>query len=106
MNLNLKLGPLHLSTKPAEILEALRGAKRDYLDPALKLLKEKLNDMIERREAAKRLRLDTEGTPSEECEAVYGGSDFDDAEDVVDAEDAAKDPIDSLEAAAEPDCDD
>ena len=42
MNLNLKLGPLHLSTKPAEIVEALKSAKKDYLDPLLKIIKDKI----------------------------------------------------------------
>ena len=74
MNVNLKLGPLHLSTKPAEIMDALKSAKRDYLDPLLKIVKDKLNEVIERREAAKRERLEATEV-SHEPETV---SDFDD----------------------------
>lgn len=101
MNVNLKLGPLHLSTKPAEIMDALKSAKRDYLDPLLKIVKDKLNEVIERREAAKRERLEATEVPHEP-ETV---SDFDDTEeDDREVTETELDEIERLEAAR--DCED
>ena len=105
MNLNLKLGPLHLSTKPAEIVEALKSAKKDYLDPLLKIIKDKINDAIERRKAEKRSRLEAAEEVVEAADASETIADFDDSEETErEVTETELDEIERLDAAD--DCED
>lgn len=109
MNMNLKLGPLHLSTKPEEIARAIKEAWNSYAVPVGKLIKDKLNDMIEKREAARRARLEEAATDEPALDAeeeVDVQTDFDDAEVTDDEAEGATDPIARLSSAAEPDCED
>mgnify|MGYP000240406264 CR=1 FL=1 len=102
MNMNLKLGPLHFSTKPGEIKDALVGFYNEYLAPTGRLIKEKINAALERHEASKRARL-PDGTATDDDTMP----DFDDAE-VTTAAAVADEPdeIERLEPVREPDCDD